>query len=349
MSKTSTTNTWQKLSFSLFMLCLFCSFSEPSLEEDKHRITGYAQGTSYQITYYSPLPSIRKESIDSLLAGIDSSMSIYKPYSLISQFNNSEKGISIDADFRKVIEKSLQIAQETEGLFDVTVGPLVEAWGFGHKAITHYPDSLEIAAIKKCIGYTKLKLKGNFIHKARPCVKIDVNGIAQGYSVDKVANYLVEKGIKSFIVEIGGELRIHGKKKDGSAMKIGIDGPAENNDERIIRHVVALSQGAITTSGNYRKFKQNGSKKISHLIDPRTGFPLDNELISVTLYAEDAITADGYDNAVMAMSLTDALNFVTKRPSLEAYIIYHDQQGNVRDTMTNGFKQFLVEEDKGYR
>lgn len=342
MNKTSIINSWQKFSFSITMVCLFCSFSQYAHEEGKHQITGYAQGTSYQITYYNSASNIRKESIDSLLAGIDSSMSIYKPYSLISQFNKSDKGVVIDADFRTVVEKSLQISRETGGLFDITVGPLVEAWGFGHNAITHYPDSSEIATIKGCVGSSLLKLKGNFLYKKKPCVCIDVNGIAQGYSVDKVASFLKEKGIRSFIVEIGGELRIEGRKEDGSAMKIGIEGPAENNGDPVIRHVVALNQGAITTSGNYRKFKKNGSKKISHLIDPRTGFPLDNELISVTLYAMDAITADGYDNAVMAMNLPDALDFVSKQPDLEAYIIYHDRQGNVLDTMTHGFKPLLV-------
>lgn len=343
MDKTSIINNWKRLFLSIFIICLFCSFSRQYSEETKYQISGYAQGTSYQITYYSPSVTIRKESIDSLLAGIDSSMSIYKPYSLISQFNNSEKGSRIDADFRRVVEKSLLISQETGGLFDITVGPLVDAWGFGHISIAHYPDSQEVLAIKSCVGSTLLKLKGDFLYKDKPCVHIDVNGIAQGYSVDKVADYLQDKGLRSFIVEIGGELRIQGRKEDGSAMKIGIEGPDNDNDEPTIRHVIALSQGAITTSGNYRKFKQNGSKKISHLIDPRTGFPLDNELISVTVYAEDAMTADGYDNAIMAMDLQEALDFVTRHPTLEAYIIYHDKEGSVQDTMTNGFKQLLVD------
>ncbi|WP_134088257.1 FAD:protein FMN transferase [Olivibacter sp. XZL3] len=343
MHKTSIISNRQMLLFIVAVGCLFSSFSQRSARENKHQITGYAQGTTYQITYFSPSALIQKSSVDSLLAVIDSSMSIYKPYSLISQFNKSEEGLALDADFCAVMKKALQISEETGGLFDVTVAPLVEAWGFGHTAIAHYPDSSEIASIKQCVGFKQLELRDNFLHKAKPCIQVDVNGIAQGYSVDKVAAYLENRGVESFIVEIGGELRIQGEKEDGSAMKIGIEGPSGNEEEPAIRHIVALNQGAITTSGNYRKFKKNGSQKISHLIDPRTGFPLDNELISVTLYAPDATTADGYDNAIMAMNLEDALHFVSARPALEAYIIYQDKQGNVLDTMTNGFKQLLVD------
>ncbi|GAA4794511.1 FAD:protein FMN transferase [Olivibacter ginsenosidimutans] len=330
---------------------LFCSFSLADNKEDEQRfqISGYAQGTTYQINYYSSSEAISKQTIDLILAGIDSSMSIYKSYSQISQFNNSEEGILIDHKFRTVIEKSLQIFHDTKGLFDITVGPLVAAWGFGTKNINSYPDSAKIASIKACVGTNFLELNGNFLRKKKPCVNIDVNGIAQGYSVDVVADYLLKQGIKHFVVEIGGELRIHGKKPDGSLMRIGIEGPANDDDEPIIKHIVGLSSGAITTSGNYRKFRKNGSTKITHLIDPRTGYPLANELISVTLFAQDAITADGYDNAVMAMHLEEALQFVDRHPSLEAYIIYHDKKGNVADTMTNGFRQLLIKEDIGHK
>jgi len=325
-----------------FMVCLCSSFIEKNHDEHRFQINGYAQGTTYQITYYSIAETIKKPAIEHLLAGIDSSMSIYKPYSLISKFNESNQGITIDTGFRKVVEKSLEIFKETDGIFDITVGPLVTAWGFGNKEVYTYPDSAEIAEIKSCVGSNLLRLEGNFLHKDKPCVHIDVNGIAQGYSVDVVADYLLKQGVSSFVVEIGGELRIHGKKPDGSSMRIGIEGPSDDGDEPLIKHVVGLSKGAITTSGNYRKFKKNGSKRITHLIDPRTGFPLDNELISVTLFAEDAITADGYDNAIMAMHIEDALSFVEQHPSLEAYIIYHDKDGHVVDTMSHGFEKLII-------
>src|SRR5690606_7856053 len=143
---------------------------------------------------------------------------------------------------------------------------------------------------------------GNRLTKAKPCIRIDLNGIAQGYSVDVIASHLVKKGISSFVVEIGGELRMKGPKPDGSGLRIGIEGPALSPDgEPVTRHIISINNGAITTAGNYRKYLQKGTGKVTHLIDPKTGYPLDNALISVTLYAKDAITADGYDSPLMAM------------------------------------------------
>lgn len=326
----------------VLFVCLFCSFNVH--EEQKYSLTGLAQGTSYNISYYSNNEKIKKETVDSILAVIDSSMSLYKPYSVINKFNNSKEGIEIDENFRAVLKKSLQVYDDTQGVFDITVAPLVQAWGFGVKEVDSYPEPNTIAAIKKCVGSNLLKLNGSFLAKVKPCVKIDVNGIAQGYSVDVVADYLLSKGIKRFVVEIGGELRVEGTKPDGSVMRIGIEGPAEDDQAPEIRHIVGLNNGAITTSGNYRKFKENGAKKITHLIDPRTGYPLENNLISVTLYANKAITADGYDNAIMAMGIKKALDFVETHNELEAYIIYHNEEGKVVDTMTTGFKKLLIEE-----
>ncbi|MFC6100759.1 FAD:protein FMN transferase [Olivibacter domesticus] len=326
----------------VLFVCLFCSFNVH--EEQKYSLTGLAQGTSYNISYYSNNEKIKKETVDSILAVIDSSMSLYKPYSVINKFNNSKEGIEIDENFRTVLKKSLQVYDDTQGVFDITVAPLVQAWGFGVNEIDNYPTPSTIKTIKNCVGSNLLKLNGSYLAKVKPCVKIDMNGIAQGYSVDLVADYLLKLGISQFVVEIGGELRISGVKPDGTLMRIGIEGPGEHDQTPEIRHIIGLENGAITTSGNYRKFKQNGSKKITHLIDPRTGYPIENNLISVTLYANKAITADGYDNAIMAMDIKKALKFVETHNELEAYIIYHNEEGKVVDTMTTGFKKLLIDE-----
>lgn len=320
------------------LLCCAYHFQQ----DQKFSISGTAQGTTYQVTYYAKEPKVEKQDIDQWLSEIDTSMSIYKPYSLISRFNASEKSISVDKHFKVVIQKSLEIYQKSQGLFDITVAPLVQAWGFGPKPIDHEPDSTEIAAIKKCVGSNLLLLNGKNLIKLVPCVKIDVNGIAQGYSVDYIAHKLQELNVRKYVVEIGGELRINGPKPDGSAMKIGIEGPDDQNGMPVIRHIVALNKGAITTSGNYRKYRESGNQRIAHLIDPRSGYPLHTNLISVTVYARDALTADGYDNAVMAMNLPEAMAFVDRHPELEAYFIYRDGKGEVQDTMTNGFKKMVV-------
>jgi thiamine biosynthesis lipoprotein len=312
-------------------------------DQRQYAIHGYAQGTDYSIKYFSQDSIITQSSIDSILLKIDSSMSLYKSFSAINRFNHSANGIELDDHFRNVVEKSIEISTATKGSFDITVKPLVQVWGFGAKPISTFPDSLSIKTILPCVGMKNLSLKGNFLQKYKSCTQIDLNGIAQGYSVDVVANYLHKKGVKSFVVEIGGELRIVGKKSDGSLFKIGIEGPSDNEkQEPGIKHIIQLSKGAITTSGNYRKYLQQGSKKISHLIDPKTGYPLQNAMISATIYAKDAITADGYDNALMAMEPSQALNFVKSHKDLECYLIYNRPDGMIADTLSPGFKKLLV-------
>lgn len=284
-----------------------------------------------------------KEQVDSILQVIDSSLSIYKPYSRIVAFNNSQSGITIDEHFRKVVEKSLDTYKQTNGLFDITVLPLVEAWGFGAKGFQKVPDSATIRSLLSCVGSKFLQLKKDELIKLRPCVKIDVNGIAQGYSVDVIADFLERKGISNYIVELGGEIRLHGKKlPESTSFKIGIEAPSDEDPEFApIEKIITADSGAITTSGNYRRYYESNGKKVSHLMDPRTGYSVKNELISVTVYAKDAITADAYDNALMTMGLDVALKFVENRKDLAAHFIYHLPGGNVGDTASSRFYKLI--------
>jgi thiamine biosynthesis lipoprotein len=325
----------------LFFLLLFF----PAGELKEFKIHGYAQGTDYSISYYAADSVVTKAAVDSILVLIDSSMSLYKPYSLISRFNAGSGAVLLDAHFYRVMRKSFEIYKATGGKFDVTVKPLVQAWGFGPRKISSFPDSSQITALLSCVGMKKLQLKGPRLFKKNPCVQIDLNGIAQGYTVDVLADFMEKKQLKYYVVELGGELRVKGPKPDGKPMRIGIEGPALNAmAQPEIKHVMALNEGAVTTSGNYRKYLENGSKRISHLINPKTGYPIDNELISVTIYAKDALTADGYDNAIMAMGLKAGLRFVESRKDMEAYMIYRQEDGKVADTLTSGFRKMMVKE-----
>jgi thiamine biosynthesis lipoprotein len=328
----------------LCILSLLTRFSDQNMGQQQYVIHGYAQGTDYTIKYNAYKPLVDKQGIDSVLLQIDSSMSLYKPHSLINQFNASDKGCQIDNQFATVIRKSFEISKNTTGYFDVTVAPLVQAWGFGPKPVQRYPEESDIQKLLKVVGMDKIVLKkNNFLKKRNSGVTIDLNGIAQGYSVDEVANYLISRGITSFVVEIGGELRIKGLKIDGAVRRIGIEGPAlTEGGSPQIRHIAAIKEGALTTSGNYRKFYQNGAKKVTHLINPKTGHPLQNQMISVTVFAKDAITADGYDNALMAMGIEEALQFVKNKSDLEAYFIYHRHDGRIADTLSRGFKEMIV-------
>ncbi|WP_265833365.1 FAD:protein FMN transferase [Pedobacter sp. MR2016-24] len=306
-------------------------------------LRGFAQGTEYSIRYFAVKLKVSEGEIDSLLSLVDSSMSLYKSYSQINTFNHSTKGLMIDRHFKAVMERSFEISKDTRGKFDVTVAPLVRAWGFGPDGLQQFPDSAAVKGLLENVGMEHLQLTGMQLNKLKPEVTVDLNGIAQGYTVDLLADFLARKGISSFVVEIGGELRVRGVKPDGNMFRIGIEGPLENDASGVkIKHVIGFTNAALTTSGNYQKYLQFGGRKISHLIDPKTGFPLDTEMISVTVFAKDAITADGYDNALMAMTVPEALAFVKARKDMEAYMIYQRKGQAIKDTMTVGFKKMLV-------
>ncbi|MFD2937456.1 FAD:protein FMN transferase [Spirosoma flavum] len=326
----------------LFVLFGFTQFQK-SNELKPFQLTGLAQGTTYAITYYSQREIIQKPQIDSIFSRLDQSLSIYSPTSLISQFNQSDTGVETDTHLRQVVQKSLAIFNETAGVFDITVYPLVNTWGFGIEKITTLPDSATIKSLLTCVGSGKLRLTQNRLSKTVPCTRIDVNGIAQGYSVDVVASYLKKRGIRNYLVEVGGEIRVKGRKyPQNTPMSIGIQTPTKNEFESAsIQKVIEVAQGAVTTSGNYRKYRQVGPNRISHIIDPKTGYTSKNELVSVTVVAHDAITADGYDNALLAMGLPQALSFLKHHQNLEAYFIYQKPNGTVADTATAGFYKLM--------
>ncbi|AOW11397.1 thiamine biosynthesis protein ApbE [Flavobacterium gilvum] len=323
----------------MIILILIGLTSHRPKEWKRYSIASKAQGTTYSIVYYEKDSVITKEMIAQKLIKLDSSLSLYKTYSHINQFNNSEKGIILDNSLFPVIKKSIETFKETNGLFDITVYPLVEAWGFGVKKTASEPDSSTISLLQDCIGNNLIELKGNYLYKKKPCVKIDLDGIAQGYSVDELADLLEKHGVENYVVELGGEIRVQGRKQpDGEKFKIGIESPAEDTfGQNPLQKIITLDKGAITTSGSYRKFYESKGKKITHLINPKTGYPHNNELISVTVFANDAITADAYDNALMLMGLKQALAFVENKKNLAAYFIYRKKDGTIADTSSTAF------------
>lgn len=323
--------------------CWVISISATDSGLRRYQIAGYAQGTDYTITYYAEDRVVSKEAVDSILVVIDSSMSLYKPYSLINKINggNGEE-VMVDEHFYRVLKRSFEIYRDSRGVFDLTVAPLVQLWGFGVEAISHFPDSAAIHDALACVGMDMIRLKGRRLTKKKPCIKLDMNGVAQGYSVDVLADHLERNGIIHYIVELGGELRVRGPKPDGEPMRIGIERPARNGDEHVvIQDVITVRIGAITTAGNYRKFLQEGTRRVSHHIDPKTGYPFDKGIISATIYAKDAITADGYDNVIMAMKADEAITFANKRKDMDVFLVYRDGTGAIRDTMSVGFKKLI--------
>ena len=323
---------------------MFLMLSAKVTESDLKNVTikGVAQGTTYHISYFAADTIITKRQVDSILNKIDSSLSLYKPYSLVNQFNNSPEGIQADAHMAKVVKKALQVFKETDGLFDITVAPLTGAWGFGPVKSDTMPDSAAVRAMLACVNSNLIYWKGNHLKKRKPCVQLYPNGIAQGYSVDVLAEFFEQKGIRNYLIELGGEIRIRGRKSPGNEkMSVGIESPGDDPAFSMIEQVLWIDQGAITTSGNYRRYHESNGKKITHLINPKTGYSVENELISVTVFAIDAITADGYDNALMGMGLAKAFAFVESRKDMAAHFIYRKKDGAISDTMSKRFRALL--------
>ncbi|GGF18039.1 FAD:protein FMN transferase [Hymenobacter cavernae] len=309
-------------------------------------LNGYGQGTTYSITYYAPDSTVTPDDIARKLAEIDASLSLYVPTSLINQFNRSPHGVVADRHLRVVVRKALEVYQATDGLFDATVEPLVQAWGFGNQKVATPPSPAAIQAILPQVGSDKLHLRGDSLVKDRPGVHLDLNGIAQGYTVDVLAKLLEDKHIRDYLVELGGEIRVRGRKwPGGDPMRIGIERPEANDLPGAgMQQIIQLKAGGVTTSGNYRKFKQWGAVKSAHLINPKTGYTFQNNMISATVVAPDAFTADAYDNALMGMSLTNALAFLGRHRDLQAYLIYQRPDGAVADTCTQEFQKLIFHE-----
>ncbi|SEA55244.1 thiamine biosynthesis lipoprotein [Flavobacterium gillisiae] len=332
----------QKLLF-LLLCTLVMLTSCTSAKKEIIKLEGNAQGTSYHITYLSDDGILYQKEIDSLLADIDGSMSTWIPNSIISRINKNEENVIVDDYFKTVFNKSVEVSEKTEGNFDITVGPLVNAWGFGPTSKNTLSKS-QVDSLLQLVNYKKVILKDNQIVKVNPEIKIDFNAIAQGYSVDVIADFLERKGINNYLVELGGEVKAKGKKLN-EEWKVGIDQPSEETStERKLEAVVNLNNRALATSGNYRKFYIEGNQKLSHIIDPKTGYPAKHNLLSTTVIADDGITADAYATAFMVMGLQKSISFLEKNENLklEVYFIY-DENGKWKTYISESLKKQIKE------
>ncbi|TAH05816.1 MAG: FAD:protein FMN transferase [Sphingobacteriales bacterium] len=311
--------------------------------QKKIQFAGFTQGTTYNISYYASSIFITQQQVDSILSALDRSLSIYNRRSLISTFNCANNSVKLDKHLRNVLKKSLYINKETNGIFDVTIGIVTNAWGFGKEKISVLPDSNSVTQLLKFTGSEKILITQKVVEKKIPCLQLDVNGIAQGYSVDVIADFFEKRGVKNYLIEIGGEIRVNGKKNDGTDFRIAIEVPDTIefgiNNNSVFLHP---KRGAVTTSGNYRKYYESNGKKIPHIVDARTGWPASNELISVTVFAKDAITADGYDNAIMVMGLGAGIEFVENHKELAAFFIYKKKDGSIGYFATKQFLKLLT-------
>ncbi|PSL26142.1 thiamine biosynthesis lipoprotein [Dyadobacter jiangsuensis] len=311
-------------------------------------INGEAQGTTYHIRYFDVQKRNFKHSIDSILVQFDKCLSLYRTDSELSAFNRRAKHGNAPHMFRsqwfyEVLVKSKEIYEATGGAFDPTIMPLSEAYGFGLKKNVD-PENVNVDSLLQFIGFKQIDFNQAEV-KGRPGVKLDFNGIAQGYSVDILGAFLKSRGIDRFMVEIGGEVLCSGTKNGGTAWVTGIENPLK---PAALAATVTLTDRAMTTAGNYHNHIIRNGITYNHIIDPRSGDPRTGSmeqtpLLSVTVFANDAMTADGYDTAFFVMGPEATKTFLKNRKDIDVYMLYTNEEGHLMSYATDGIKEFIQE------
>ena len=301
------------------------------------RLNGPIFGTFYDVTYASDGNENFQESLDSIFAAVNQSMSNYQADSDISKVNKHELEV-VDAYFVEVFKASKQIYNETNGVFDPTIGTLVNAWNFGSEQSKTKLDSLKIDSLMQFVDFEKIQLKNNTLIKTDPKPYIDFNAIAKGYAVDLVAEFLESKYVANYLVNIGGELRTKGLNVEKqSGWTVAIENPNFDGSQSYDK-VFVLKDKAMATTGTYRKFKLDANgKRYAHIIDTKTGYPTKTNILSVSVIAEDCIMADGYATAFQAMGVERVKQFLTEHSELQAYLIFENENKGFEVLALNNF------------
>ncbi len=299
--------------------------------------SGMVFGTIYSITYQNK--EDLKGEIEAALQHFDGSLSPFNDTAVITRVNRNEE-VELDTLFTNVFRRSMEISRVTDGAFDITVAPLVNAWGFGFKQGA-FPDEAMVDSLLELTGYEKVSLseEGKVV-KQDPRILLDCSAIAKGYAVDVVAQLLRRLGVENFMVDIGGEVVVGGQNPDRSPWRIGVNKPVDDslavNQE--LQLVLRLTDTAVATSGNYRNYYYRDGKKYAHTIDPRTGYPVQRSILSSTVIAPDCMTADAYATAFMVMGLEASRQLVDSLPDVEACFIYADKEGEQRTWLSEGME-----------
>lgn len=300
---------------------------------------GLVFGTMYKITYQSD--ENLKNEIEAELEKVNQSLSPFSKESVITHINQNTD-LTADSLFTYVFQLAKQISEETHGAFDITVAPLVNAWGFGFKNATQI-DSLTIDSIRQFVGIDKVRMENGKVIKDDPRLMLDCSAIAKGFGVDCVARLFDRKGIKNYMIDIGGELVMKGENAQMNTWRIGINKPIDDslavNQE--LQTILEISNAGMATSGNYRNFYYKDGKKYAHTIDPRTGYPVQHNILSSTVVAKDCATADAYATSFMVLGLDSAKAVCNAHPELDAYFIYSKDNGETGVYFTEGMKKYL--------
>lgn len=309
-------------------------------DADIQKCSGSVFGTEYHITYQNG-GDIHNE-LKEVMADVDNSLSPFNKESVITAINNGNN-VEADSMFTEVFDMAKNVAEETQGAFDITVAPLVNAWGFGFKNKIDVSKE-KIDSIRKYVGFEKVRMENGKVIKEDKNIMLDCSAIAKGYGVDAVGRYLEKKKIRNYMVEIGGEIRVKGCNPEGRLWKVGISKPIDDsmNVNGEIQEVLMVSDIAIATSGNYRNFYIKDNKKYAHTIDPRTGYPVQHSILSSTVVAPTCALADAYATSFMVVGLDEAKKILTRHKELQAYFIYTDSKGKMATWCTKDLEDNLM-------
>lgn len=342
-NKTKTLKKWH-LPFLLFLIIgtyLAITRKEEAKDIPFQYCEGAIFGTVYHATYQCD-SSLNGKIMEELQA-VDQSLSMFNPNSTISQIN-SGKSNETDSLLRTIFHIAREVSQATDGAFDITVAPLVNAWGFGfkHGAL---PDSLQVDSLRQLIGWNRISLKDNKFFREDPRMIIDLSAVAKGFGSDCVAQMFRKHGINNFMIEIGGEVVTSGVSPKAKAWRIGVNKPQEDSTSTSneLQTILQMNNCAMATSGNYRNFYIDNGRKIAHTIDPKTGYPVQHSILSSTVIAPTCAIADAYATAFMVLGLEKSLQVLDKHPELMAYFIHTDKEGNYQVWKSPGIEALIAQ------
>ena len=330
----------------LVVICLWLSGCSPAAKlPQEQTLHGNTMGTTYSVTFFSLQAvdsDLLQQEMEQELELINDLMSTYRPASELMQFNQlqSTEPFTLSEPTAKVVAEAIRIGQQTGGVLDITVGPLVELWGFGARGrIAERPLPEQLAMIIDYVGLDKIILSNNQLSKLDPRIAIDLSTIAKGYGVDRLADILEAAGITDYLVDIGGEMRVGGTKPD-RAWRVAIEKPVAGN--RAVQQIITPGDMAVATSGDYRNYFEQDGIRYSHLLDPRTAEPVQHRTVSSTVIHRSSMTADGYATALHIMNAEEALQFANQH-QLALLLIVKTDDGFI-ELVSDAFKPFLADE-----
>lgn len=302
---------------------------------EKQLFLGTTQGSYYSITYYDKENRDFCHEFDSIFKEIENSLSLWNENSIIRRVNRNDSTVILNKIFTDNFNYAMRAAELSEGYFDPTVGPLVSAWGFHFKeGITMTAEIID--SLKQFVDYRKIKIENGKVIKENPNMTLDFNAVAQGYTTDMIGDFLISKNVNNFLVDVGGEILAKGNKPNGELWKVGIEKPAENKDaERIVQEIVELKDKSIVTSGNYRKYVEQNGKRYSHSINPKTGYPSENKLLSATIICNNTAWADCLASICMLVGMEKATELIKNQDNTKAFFIYEENEEVIQLTISN--------------